>query len=464
LPEHKVRHIPEYEPGPAAGHENKGARALAPHCPAAQGLRVAGRCQSSGASATLGERVTAEGGRVVGASGHFRSSRLAVGLMSGTSLDGVDAALVRISGPAEKPAVRLLSFVNVPYSPALRLRLLKVAGGAACGAAEISRLNFALGEAFAAAALRVCRQGRISPQRVAFIGSHGQTVFHQGPRRPFPGVAALSQAASTLQIGEPAIIAARTGAPVVADFRPADLAVGGQGAPLVPLVDYLLLRHKRYGIVALNIGGIANVTVIPARATPQKAFGFDTGPGNMVIDALVQHFTRGRKSYDTGGRLAAQGRVIKSLVARVLGLPFFRRKPPKSAGREQFGRVFVARHFLRRRFAAKDLLRTATELTARSIVDALERFVFPRVEIHRLVVSGGGAHNRLLLSRLTELLPHLSVRLSDDHGLPRDAKEAIAFAVLADRTLRGLPGNLPAATGADRAVVLGKIVQCHAKL
>ena len=386
-------------------------------------------------------------------------SRLAVGLMSGTSLDGVDAALVRISGPAKKPAIRLLSFVTVPYPRRLRLRLLKVAGGAACGVAEISHLNFALGEAFAAAALRVCRQGRVSPQRLAFIGSHGQTIFHQGFSRSSSGGVEWPQAASTLQIGEPAIIAARTGVTVVADFRPADLAVGGQGAPLVPLVDYLLLRHERYGTVALNIGGIANITVIPARATPQAAFGFDTGPGNLVVDGLMQHFTRGQKAYDAGGRRAAQGRVIEPLVAETLGLPFFRLKPPKSAGREQFGQDFVARHFLRRRFAAKDLLRTATELTARSIVEALERFVFPRTEIHRLVVSGGGAHNRLLLSRLRDLMPHLSLQLSDDYGLPRDAKEAIAFAVLADRTLRGLPGNLPAVTGAHRAVVLGKIVQ-----
>ena len=384
--------------------------------------------------------------------------RLAVGLMSGTSLDGVDAALVRISGPAEKPAVRLLSFLTVPYPRALRLRLLKVAGDVACGVAEISRLNFALGDLFATAALRVCRRGRVSPQRLAFIGSHGQTVFHQGPSRSPSGGAGLSQNVSTLQIGEQAIIAARTGATVVADFRPADLAVGGQGAPLLPLVDYLLLRHKRYGTVALNIGGIANVSVIPACATPQMVFGFDTGPGNMVIDSLMRHFTGGGKAYDAGGCLAAQGRVIEPFVVETLGLPFFRRRPPKSAGREQFGQDFVARHFLRRPLAdEKDLLRTAAELTVRSIGDALQRFVFSRVEIHRLVVSGGGAHNRLLLSRLKELLPHLSVELSDDYGLPVDAKEAVAFAVLADRTLHGLAGNLPAVTGARRAVVLGKI-------
>jgi anhydro-N-acetylmuramic acid kinase len=383
--------------------------------------------------------------------GSRRYSRLAVGLMSGTSLDGVHAGLVRLRGPAERPTVRLLAFVTVPYPPGLRQRLLKVASGGACDAAEISRLNFVLGEAFAAAALRVCR-GRVSLERLAFIGSHGQTVFHQGSHP--------SRGASTLQIGEPAIIAARTGAIVVADFRPADLAVGGQGAPLVPLVDYLLLGDERYGTVALNIGGIANVSVIPARARRAEVLGFDTGPGNMVIDGLISHLTRGRETYDAGGRLAAQGRVIAPLVAEILGLPFFRRRPPKSAGREQFGQEFLARHFFRRPWAdSRDLLRSATEVTARSIADALKRFVFPRADIHRLVVSGGGAHNRFLLSRLAALLPHLSVRLSDDYGLLADAKEAIAFAVLADHTLHRLPGNLPAVTGARRAVVLGKIVQ-----
>jgi anhydro-N-acetylmuramic acid kinase len=259
-------------------------------------------------------------------------TRLAVGLMSGTSMDGVDAALVRLRGPAEKPAVRLLAFVTVPYSPALRQKLLEIASGRACGAAEMSGLNFVLGEAFAAAALRVCR-GRVSPQSLAFIGSHGQTVFHQGPRPSSRVGEPLARGASTLQIGEPAIIAARTGATVVADFRPADLAVGGQGAPLVPLVDYLLLRHERCGTVALNIGGIANVTVIPACARPAQVFGFDTGPGNMVIDGLMLRLVRGQETYDAGGRRAAQGRAIEPLVAEILRLPFFRRRPPKSAGR-----------------------------------------------------------------------------------------------------------------------------------
>ncbi len=371
-------------------------------------------------------------------------------------MDGVDAALVELSGPAERLRIRLIAFVSASYPRAIRKRIVRVAGGEPMSASEISQLNFLLGELFAEAALAVCRHGSISPKRLTVIGSHGQTIYHQGT----PTLEAERRISSTQQIAEPAVIAERTGAPVVADFRPADMAVGGQGAPLVPMVDYLLLRDDREGRVVLNIGGIANLTVIPARAKPDDVFGFDTGPGNMAIDALVRHVTRGKKSYDSRGRLAAGGKVIEPLLARLLTLPYFQRTPPKSAGREQFGDWFVREFFLKRgpsRF--EDLLRTATELTARSIADALARFVFPRVKVHCLIISGGGAHNRLLISRLAELLPNLSMDLSDKYGLPVDAKEAIAFAILADRALHGLPGNLPSVTGARRAVVLGKLVR-----
>jgi anhydro-N-acetylmuramic acid kinase len=230
-------------------------------------------------------------------------------------------------------------------------------------------------------------------------------------------------------------------------------------------VDYLLLQDDRRGTVALNIGGIANVTVIPGRARPTAVFGFDTGPGNMVMDALVRHFTSGAKAYDEEGQIAAQGRVIEPVVRRALTHPFFRRRPPKSTGREQFGQEFVTRYFLSQsdRWRYEDLLRTAAELTARSIARALCQFVFARIEpsrrLHRLVVSGGGAHNRLLTDRLQELLPELRLQRSDECGLPVDAKEAIAFAILAERTLHGLPGNLPSVTGAKEPVVLGKLVQ-----
>jgi anhydro-N-acetylmuramic acid kinase len=387
------------------------------------------------------------------------AARLAVGLMSGTSMDGIDAALVRLAGPAEQPRARLLAFVTLPYPPEVRRWILHVATGDPASAGEISQLNFLLGEFFAKAALRVCRAAHVLSRRVSVIGSHGQTIYHQGrPELILGHKAALGP--NTLQIAEPAVIAERTGAPVVADFRTADVAAGGQGAPLVPMVDYLLLRDAVKGTVALNIGGIANVAVIPAKAKPVDVFGFDTGPGNMVSDALVRLFTNEREHYDSGGRVAALGKVNESILADALDHPFFLQPPPKSAGREQFGRAFVERYFRsRRRARFEDLLRTSLELTARTIAGALARFVFPQVKIHRLIVSGGGAHNRLLVKRLAEMLPHLTVELSSRYGLPVDAKEAIAFAVLADRTLHGLPGNLPRVTGARRAVVLGKIVR-----
>ena len=408
-------------------------------------------------------------------------SRLVVGLISGTSMDGIDAALVRISGPPTRPRVRLEAFETLAYSAAVRKNILRIATGKPSTAGEVSQLNFLLGELFAEAALGVCSKADVVPSSLAAIGSHGQTIYHQGAPTSLGG----KSVASTLQIAEPAVIAERTGVPVVADFRTADMAAGGQGAPLVPMVDYLLLRHGRKGTVALNIGGIANFTVIPAGAQPEQVYGFDTGPGNMVIDGLVRYFTSGQQTYDAGGSWAARGRVIGPILARALRDPFFAEKPPKSAGREQFGQGFLENHFLARGSvpeAAKqdsdgfepcedqpteiarmrvaqpeDLLRTATELTAHTIANAITRFVQGTTAVHRLIISGGGAHNKLLLARLTELLPRLRVHRSGEFGLDVDAKEAIAFAVLADRTLQGLPGNLPRVTGAHRSLVLGKV-------
>lgn len=390
-----------------------------------------------------------------------RGGQWAVGLISGTSMDGIDAALARIDGPAWRPRVWMKSFITLPYPAATRKALLRLASSEPTTTAELSRLNFALGELFAEAALAVCHKGHVSPKQLRVIGSHGQTVFHRGSRRRAhrPSL----EPASTLQIGEPAVIAERTGATVVADFRATDIAAGGQGAPLVPLVDYLLLRDAKRGVIALNLGGIANLTAIPAAAQADDVFGFDTGPGNMVIDGLTRHFTRGRKTYDDGGQWANRGRVIEPLLAETLRMSFFRSKPPKSAGREQFGGEFLKQHFLDRRSAKpEDLLRTATELTARSVAGAITAFVLNRGHYHRLIISGGGAHNRLLLARLAELLPQITLHTSDHFCLPVDAKEALAFALLAVRTLRGLPGNLPAVTGARRPVAMGKIVKPNA--
>ncbi len=272
-----------------------------------------------------------------------------------------------------------------------------------------------------------------------------------------------ARASSTLQIGEPAVIAAETGITTVGDFRPADIAVGGQGAPLVPFVDYLLYRDARRGRVALNIGGIANVSVIPPAARPQDVFAFDTGPGNMVVDALVRHFTRGRSTFDRDARMAAKGRFLAELSNSLLADAYFRRPAPKTAGREQYGEAYVRRIIEwggRLRAKPADLVRTATIVTALSIADALRRMVLPRARASQLIVAGGGARNPLIMAQLAAALPELEILPSDALGIPGDAKEAFAFALLANETIHRRPANLPCATGALRPAILGKI--CYA--
>jgi anhydro-N-acetylmuramic acid kinase len=378
-----------------------------------------------------------------------------LGLMSGTSADGIDVALARIDGAPPRLCARLENFVTLPFPPRIRRAILRVAGGAAVPAAEISRLNFLLGALFGEAALTACRKFRVVPAQIGLIGSHGQTIHHQGRASHYLG----RRVASTLQIGEPAEIAARTGIATVADFRTADMAVGGQGAPLVPFVDFWLYRDARRGRVALNIGGIANLTVIPAGARPGDLKAFDTGPGNMAIDALVGQMTRGHLSFDRGGHIAASGRAIAPVLDRLLAEPYFRRPPPKSAGREQFGASYAMRiSRLAGKSRPEDAVATATLLTPLSILDALNRFVFPRVKIDEVIVSGGGAHNPVILAQLEAGLGGRRLRRAEEFGVGEDAKEAFAFAMLAYETWHGRPGNLPSATGARRPAILGKVV------
>lgn len=379
-----------------------------------------------------------------------------LGLMSGTSADGIDVALVRIAGAPPHLRAKLENFAALPFPSDVRAAVLRIANGAPTTTEEISQLNFRLGQLFARAALDACRRFRIAPRKVALIGSHGQTIYHQGKASAFLG----QRVASTLQIGESSVIAAETGVTTIGDFRPADMARGGQGAPLVPFVDYLLYRHARLGRVALNIGGIANVTVIPRAAQPAQVFAFDTGPGNMVIDALVRHFTRGRMRYDRGARIAARGRLLPGLLDALLADRYFRQRPPKTAGREQYGQPFAEKLITwGKKYEARpeDLVRTATVLTALSIVDAFHRWILPRTRIQQLIVSGGGAHNPLLMAQIQAALPKIELVHSGEFGVPEDAKEAFAFAVLAYETFHGRPANLPGATGARGPTILGKI-------
>jgi anhydro-N-acetylmuramic acid kinase len=376
--------------------------------------------------------------------------------MSGTSADGIDVALARISGAPPHLDAKLLGHTSSKFPAALRKEILRVAEQQLITAGELSQLNFRLGEVFAEAALAACRQFRVSPRRIALIGSHGQTIFHQGKPVTYLG----RPTASTLQIGEPSVIAARTGITTVGDFRPADIALGGQGAPLVPYADYLLYRHAKLGRVSLNLGGIANVTVVPVAAKPEQMFAFDTGPANMLIDALVAHFTHGRQRYDKSARLAQSGRSIPGLVDELMHDPYLKLAPPKSTGREYYGQAYVKRVLaLGKKHRAKpnDLIRAATIFTALSVVDALNRFVLRKTKIDQLIVSGGGAHNPLVVAQLSAALGDVEILPSSRLGVPEDAKEAFAFALMAYETFHRRPSNLPSATGAHGPAILGKI-------
>ena len=381
---------------------------------------------------------------------------LVLGMMSGTSADGIDVALARVSGAPPNLNAKLLGHTSVKFPSAVRKEILRVAEQHPITAGALSPLNFRLGELFADAALAACRKFRIPQKKIALIGSHGQTIFHQGKPVSFLG----RPTASTLQIGEASIIAARTVITTIGDFRPSDIALGGQGAPLVPYADYLLYRHPKLGRVSLNLGGIANITVLPPAAKPHQVLAFDTGPANMLIDALVSHFTRGRLRFDKNARLASQGRSIRGLLDELLSDPYLKLAPPKSTGREYFGHAYLKKLLeLGRPHHANpnDLIRAATIFTALSVVDALNRFVLPKTKIHQLIVSGGGAHNPLILAQLSAALPGVEVLPSSRLGVPEDAKEAFAFALLAYETFHQRPANLPSATGARGPAILGKI-------
>jgi anhydro-N-acetylmuramic acid kinase len=384
---------------------------------------------------------------------------LVIGLMSGTSADGIEVALARLEEKKEERGGvdrELLGHATVPMAKSVRAEVLRIGEGARVTAGELSQLNFRLGQEFASAVLKGCKKFGVKPSQVDLIGSHGQTVFHQGTPVPFLG----RKTASTLQIGEPAVIAARTGMTTVGDFRVADVAAGGQGAPLVPFADWALFGDEKVGRVLLNLGGIANVSVLAAAGSPASVFAFDTGPANMVIDALVIQFTKGKKRFDADARMALGGQCVTEILKELLKDPYLRARPPKSTGREYYGREFVERVVkLGKKYRAKpqDLVRTATIFTALSVVDALNRFVLPNVEIGEVLVSGGGANNPLLMAQLAAALPPLKVRTLAELGVLPEAKEAYAFALLAYETWMRRPSNVPSATGASRAAILGKI-------
>jgi anhydro-N-acetylmuramic acid kinase len=405
-----------------------------------------------------------------------KNEMIVAGVMSGTSADGINVALVRIgesngwgshdatdaavgSRGRERPrhTIRLLGHSEYSYPTSVRAAVLAAMNASSASVADLARLNFLLGELYADAVVTTAQRFRA---KVDLVGCHGQTLYHQGEEKRYLG----RSTSATWQAGEAAIIVRRVGVPVVSDFRPADMAAGGKGAPLVPYLDYLWFRDKQAGRIVQNIGGIANLTAIPAGASAARVFAFDTGPGNMVVDAVTNELFG--RPFDRDGKIAASGKVTEAVLRRMLKRKFFLTKPPKTAGREEFGREFV-RELLQAcgRARKQDVVATATALTAHSIADAIERFVVgksrsaARNRFHEMILSGGGARNATLVVMLAERLVRLGivVRFSDEFGLPSEAKEAVAFAVLAYETWNRRPSNVPSATGAKRGAVLGKI-------
>ena len=375
---------------------------------------------------------------------------IVAGVMSGTSADGVNVALVRVQGRGLGIRLQLLAHREYPYPPRIRKAVLAAMNAKRASVADLARLNFLLAEVYAEAVRATTRE---SGYACELIGCHGQTIYHQGEPARYLG----RTISATWQTGEGAVLAARLQVPVVSDFRPADMAAGGKGAPLVPFLDYLLFRHRSRGRIVQNIGGIGNLTAIPAGATPEQVIAFDTGPGNMVMDALAKELFG--KTYDRDGALAARGTPDGRVLATLLRDAFFRTAPPRTAGREQFGREFVSR-FLRlcRSLDKHDMMATATALTAESISGSV-RMVSQGARFQDFFVSGGGTSNGTLMRMLAGRLTALQMRVSttDEEGLPSEAKEAVAFAVLAYQTWHRQPSNIPSATGAARAAILGKI-------
>lgn len=387
-----------------------------------------------------------------------KSVRRVVGLMSGTSVDGIDAALVEIGGTDEAPEVRLIAFEDRPWPEEVRQQIFHLFRPETATVDKIGYMNFLMGEIYARSVCSVVEKAGLTLADVDLIGSHGQTIWHAPEVCDKDGFPVIF----TVQIGEGSVIAARTGIPTVSDFRVADMAVGGQGAPLVPFSEYLLYRRPGETILLQNIGGIGNMTVLPGDEGPEAVYAFDTGPGNMIIDAVVSALTGGAKTYDAGGAMASEGKVDQDLLAMLQQDPYYAMPLPKTTGRELFGVQYVEKILDYRRahgLSDADLLATVTDLTAWSIVDAYARYVLPKRQAAELVVGGGGSYNATLLGFLRErFAPYgVKVRTQEDLGWSSDAKEAVAFAIMADCCVREKPNVLPSVTGAKAAAIMGKI-------
>ena len=384
--------------------------------------------------------------------------RRVVGLMSGTSVDGIDAALVEIGGSDEAPEVRLVAFEDRPWPEEVRKQIFPLFRPETATVDKIGYMNFLMGEIYAQSVSSVVEKAGLTLADIDLIGSHGQTIWHAPEACDKDGFPVRF----TVQIGEGSVIAARTGVPTVSDFRVADMAAGGQGAPLVPFSEYLLYRRPGETILLQNIGGIGNMTVLPGDEGPEAVYAFDTGPGNMIIDAVVSALTGGAKTYDAGGAMASEGKVDQDLLAMLRQDPYYSMPLPKTTGRERFGVQYVGKILDYQRahgLSDADVLATVTDLTAWSIADGYARYVLPRRRAAELVAGGGGSYNATLLGFLRErFAPYgVQVRTQEDLGWSSDAKEAVAFAIMADCCVREKPNVLPSVTGAKAAAIMGKI-------
>lgn len=385
-----------------------------------------------------------------------KNEKLVIGLMSGTSADGVDAVLVRITGHGIDTKVEQLAFVSPPYTEEVRELILKMAAGDFGGTKEACLFNVLMGELFADACLQLCEEAGIRPEDVDLIGTHGQTVYHIPVAESYCG----REITATLQLGEPSVLCEKIGAVTVSDFRVRDMAAGGLGAPLVPYTEYILYSDPARNVGLQNIGGIGNITILPAGGKLDDLTAFDTGPGNMLMDSVVSRITDGRLRYDAGGAIAASGKVSQELLDELMKDPYLTKMPPKTTGREYYGADFV--DYIMKSgeslgLCGEDILATTTMFTAASIAHSLNHLCQPKPD--RLIVGGGGSLNPTLMKMIAECLPDVEVMTNEDLGLDSSAKEAVAFALLANETIHSMCNNAPAATGAKHPVIMGKICQ-----
>ncbi len=386
-----------------------------------------------------------------------KNGRNVIGLMSGTSCDGIDACLVKITGSGLSTEVDIIGFETYSYKKEIRELIFQASCKETGTVDKICQLNFVLGQLFVDAARQIIEKLSVPLSEIDIIGSHGQTIYHISSLKEKKD----KEVRSTLQIGEPSVIARETGVTTVADFRTMDIAAGGEGAPLVPYADYILFRKNGIGRAIQNIGGISNVTFLPADGDITKIIAFDNGPGNMIIDRFAETITDGRLKYDKNGELASKGKLNQDLLERLCAHPYLSKPPPKSTGREDFGVPFsddLYKELREGNIAVHDAIATITAFTAKSISDSYTKFILPYYKIDEVIISGGGAYNPVLFRFLKDYLVDINISTVDNFGIPSNAKEALAFAILANETICGNPGNVPSATGAKESVVLGKII------